>query len=252
MKPLLLTGTSKVDLMKQLSVIILLLVGIGSQTALGQTKKKLKKGTPMEQQQQKGKLDKEDAAQRKAIFKEEDSRKEKRDVPFREEPINPPVYNTNCEPTDCSHYEFSKFQIGGRGSAYFIKNGRDVVARSRTLPVMEKVDDIFRFYRLTSHCFIGDEFNKYLSIWYSTDASGNQVFPTGAMPDEDCIEFNPDNLEVKFLQNEWKLVDGNNWIARFGQSEREANDALCLIQNYGLTNICFSPGSRKVFQYMRK
>ena len=69
---------------------------------------------------------------------------------------------------------------------------------------------------------------------------------------EDCIAFNPATAQVKFLNNDWKIVDGNHWMFSFGNKEDEARQALAIIKKYGFTRSCFVGRPNASFQYMRK
>lgn len=56
---------------------------------------------------------------------------------------------------------------------------------------------------------------------------------------EDCIPFNPSNLEVKNISGRWKIVEGSHMVMDFDQSEWEANTALSIIRNFDMDSICF-------------
>jgi len=56
---------------------------------------------------------------------------------------------------------------------------------------------------------------------------------------EDCIGFNPENIEIKNLQGRWKVVDGSHWILDFANQKNEAEQSLQVIKKYGFDSICF-------------
>lgn len=64
---------------------------------------------------------------------------------------------------------------------------------------------------------------------------------TTSVPKQDCICFNNNRVELREINGNWKLVDNkNNWILDFAQNRDEGKQALQMIQNYNLNNICFS------------
>lgn len=56
---------------------------------------------------------------------------------------------------------------------------------------------------------------------------------------EDCLSFNPDTVSVAFINNRYKLVDGNHWILDFADKKTEAYRALEIVKHYGMNSICF-------------
>jgi len=56
---------------------------------------------------------------------------------------------------------------------------------------------------------------------------------------EDCIGFNPENIEVKNIQRRWKLVEGSHWILDFANQRNEADQSFKVIKKYGFDGICF-------------
>jgi hypothetical protein len=59
------------------------------------------------------------------------------------------------------------------------------------------------------------------------------------MSGEDCIGFNPANLEVRYVAGRWKVVEGNHWLLDFDQEQHEARQALSYILRYQFRSICF-------------
>lgn len=60
-------------------------------------------------------------------------------------------------------------------------------------------------------------------------------------PKQDCICFNNNRVELKQIKGSWKLVDNkDNWILDFAQEREEGVQALQMVQNYNLNNICFT------------
>jgi len=58
-------------------------------------------------------------------------------------------------------------------------------------------------------------------------------------PREDCISFNPQNVEVRQINGTWKIVEGNMWMLDFGGNELQARGALAVIKYYKMNSQCF-------------
>lgn len=67
---------------------------------------------------------------------------------------------------------------------------------------------------------------------------------------EDCISFNPATAQVKFVSNDWKIVDGSHWMFSFGNLKAEAEQALKIIKHYRMNQSCFVGRPDPSFQYM--
>jgi hypothetical protein len=68
-------------------------------------------------------------------------------------------------------------------------------------------------------------------------------------PKEDCISFNPNNLEVVNIGGNWKIVEGSHWILDFGNKRIDAIDSLKVIKFYGMDSICFVGRPNASFEY---
>lgn len=67
---------------------------------------------------------------------------------------------------------------------------------------------------------------------------------------EDCISFNPATTTVKYINGNWKIVDGNHWMFDFGNKKNEAVKALQIIKHYQMNRSCFVGRPDPSFQYM--
>jgi hypothetical protein len=105
---------------------------------------------------------------------------------------------------------------------------------------------IIKYYRMNSSCFVGrpDPSFRYLLV--------DGKAPQGSMPGEDCVSFNPNTVEVRFIDGRWKIVDGSHWVFDFDNKEGEARTALAIIKKYGFTRSCFIGRPAPSFIYMRK
>lgn len=110
----------------------------------------------------------------------------------------------------------------------------------------EKSLQIIKHYGMNQTCYVGRPGPSF-SYLLKSGAS-----PVGAFPGEDCVPFNPNTAEVKYISGDWKIVDGAQWMFSFGTKEDEARQALAIIKKYGFTRSCFVGRPGPSFIYMRK
>ncbi len=66
--------------------------------------------------------------------------------------------------------------------------------------------------------------------------------------EEDCRPLDPDNIEIEESGDQWRLVDGDNWLLLFDELEN-AKKARDIIQFYGFTQWCFVGRPDPPFDY---
>ena len=105
---------------------------------------------------------------------------------------------------------------------------------------------IIKHYEMNQSCFVGrpDPSFKYMLV------SGNA--PSGSLSGEDCIGFNPNNIQVRRIEGRWKIVDGSHWMFDFGNKQGEARQAFAIIKKYGFNRSCFVGRPNASFQYLRR
>jgi len=151
-----------------------------------------------------------------------------------------------CGKEDCIGFNTPKVRYVKEGTQYLITDGYSRMLMAPNLAEAKKIVSTIRFYQLNRQCFVG---RPQASFSYYTK-SGNA--PVGAMPGEDCISFNPNTIEVKKINNRWKIVDGNHWMFDFEEKKEEAEQTLCLILKHGFTKTCFIGRPNPSMQYLRK
>jgi len=109
-----------------------------------------------------------------------------------------------------------------------------------------KAHAIIRRYRADHSCFVGrpDPSLTYLLV-------GDHA-PSGRIPGEDCVRFNPASATVKKISGSWKIVDGNHWLFDFKAKRTEAQTALAIIKKHGFTRSCFVGRPHPSFSYLRR
>jgi predicted transposase YbfD/YdcC len=70
------------------------------------------------------------------------------------------------------------------------------------------------------------------------DADKAPIYRGGPVQ-EDCLALDWQNLQAKRIANRWKIVDGNHWVADFGDKRDEAYKALSILRHYHATQMCY-------------
>jgi Lysyl oxidase len=97
----------------------------------------------------------------------------------------------------------------------------------------------------------GDNFT-----WAGVRLAGAAVtqLPVPCYP-EDCLGFDPGNVQAVNIGGRWKVVDGSHWILDFGASQANAQKARDIIKHYGMNEICFvgrpSPTGQQLMMYFK-
>lgn len=153
------------------------------------------------------------------------------------------VYGSSVEDCLPLNYQVARVEqkdIGGN-TVYRIVDNLQTLLVFKTRAAADTALSIIRHYRLDRTCFIGRPGDNM--IYYTSGGDS----PSGPCPNEDCIDFNPNNLEVKLVSNPhlpyqvqtWKIVEGDNWLLDFDDSEIQARRALEIIKRHGFKKRCF-------------
>ena len=157
-------------------------------------------------------------------------------------PMPPPVLREDCVPFNPATTTVRN--IDGR---WTIADGDHLLFNfgDKKMEALQALK-VIKYYRMNGSCFVGrpDPSFRYLLV------DGNA--PQGAMPGEDCVSFNPNTIEVKFIDGRWKIVDGAHWVFDFDNKESEARTALAIIRKYGFTRSCFIGRPDPSFIYLKK
>lgn len=105
---------------------------------------------------------------------------------------------------------------------------------------------IIKQYQFSQMCFVGRP-DPSMTYFLS---NGNP--PSGSMPGEDCIAFNSNRIQVKKINNRWKIVEGSHWIMDFASNMAEANQTYNIIKNYGFNYTCYVGRPDPSMKYLRR
>lgn len=127
-------------------------------------------------------------------------------------------------------------QFGGRwkvveGNHWLIDTGGIKAEADRIL-------EVINHYKLASMCFVGrPACGDVTPMMYWLTDSG--AAPTGSMPGEDCIAFDPAQLAVIEVGGRWKVAEGAHWLLDFGPGHGNAVAALHFIRKHRFNEMCF-------------
>jgi len=98
-----------------------------------------------------------------------------------------------------------------------------------------------RHYRFDRRCTVGGPWKTY---W-----KGAGGFASDRMGGAECIAFNPTTVHLARVGGDWKIVDGDSWIAELGNNRAKADAMLALIRTHDLTAECFIRRQNPVMVY---
>jgi len=70
--------------------------------------------------------------------------------------------------------------------------------------------------------------------------------------DEDCIGFNPNQVEARNIGGDWKVVQDRRWLLSFGPRAAEAQRAANIIRTYRFNQQCFVGRSNGSMSYWKR
>ena len=148
---------------------------------------------------------------------------------------------------DCIGFEPLKARVGEFDGRWKVVEGNMwMLDFGNAKSEAEQALQIIQFYKFDEQCFVGRP-DASMEYWKVKGGA-----PSGAMSGEDCVSFNPDNIEVKQIDGSWKIVEGSHWILDFGGNQSEARKSLKIIQCNKFTNICFVGRPDASMTYFRK
>jgi hypothetical protein len=105
---------------------------------------------------------------------------------------------------------------------------------------------IIQHYQFNAQCFIGrgDGGMQYFK--------SKKGVPSGSYLAEDALEFDPNLLELKLVEGQWKISQGEVFLLNFGAAEENARLALDTIKRNGFRYQCFVGRPNAPMIYFRK
>jgi hypothetical protein len=121
----------------------------------------------------------------------------------------------------------------------------------------DKAKKIIEHYKMNSKCIVGSPGAPAMT-YYLTDGEappGKSVLVLILLRNEDCVQFNPDKLEVKSREHIWVICEEGQLrrvLLTFGNYEFWARKALAIIQKYGFNYIGSVGRPNPCMQYFLK
>lgn len=157
---------------------------------------------------------------------------------------SPPPTHTALPPTtpalpklsfaeDCLPFDTNRVKLREDGGNWWVVDGGAMLYFGSNGTEAQQALNIILNYRMNDQCFVGRP-DPSLEYWLVDNAS-----PAGSYPNEDCLSFNLDNIQVVNSSGRWKIVDGNHSILDFAAVEDEAKRSYEILQFYRFDHICF-------------
>lgn len=145
---------------------------------------------------------------------------------------------------DCLPEPWASLAVSHVGGAWKIVNGSEwVLDFGSNKAAADRSLAIIRHYRFDQICYVQRP-NAAMTYW-----KRNGDVPSGNMPDQDCISFNPHTANVSHMGGLWRVVDGGMALLNYGSDKAAADKALAVIQHYNLNRQCFVARPNPPMQY---
>jgi hypothetical protein len=164
-----------------------------------------------------------------------------------DKPVFKPVRTPEHRPPheDCLEFNPRKIKIEKETNGYLLTDGRSRMKVFSNRREARQALTVIRHYGMNQHCFIGRP-NPSMEYWLADDQS-----PHGYLPDEDCIAFDPDKIELVREGHQWLMTDGRSRMKMFPNRE-EAEKALSAIRFYRFDRTCYIGRPNPSMVYFRK
>lgn len=142
----------------------------------------------------------------------------------------------------CAVFDPAGVRAVQAGTSWKIVAGKEMLVEagadeSNALRVLATI----RHYRFDRKCRVGTAPTAY---WKRGAAMAD-----GRMGAADCIAFNPTTAHASHIGHRWKIVDGVQWLADFGDDKSQVDSMLSLIRFYHLDEECFVARPNPVMVY---
>ena len=136
---------------------------------------------------------------------------------------------------DCIDLDPENIEIEQNGDLYQIVDGNSLLLSFSSFDHAKKARDVIQYFGLTEYCFVGrpnPPFVYWLVDGAPPEKDANVPF------DQDCLEYDPDNMEIQQDGEKWIVVESNSILLSFDDYDN-AQKSLEVIQYYGFTQHCF-------------
>lgn len=143
-----------------------------------------------------------------------------------------PSFDEDCIPFDpenveIEEYDGDRWRLVHEGAAMLVFDEFENAKKAR---------NVIQAYGFDDQCFVGRP-NPPMTYWLAD--GGPASTDDGTIEGEDCIGFDPENLQIEpFDGDRWRVVDGNSALLVF-DSEANAQRTIDVIRHYGFDRQCF-------------
>lgn len=147
---------------------------------------------------------------------------------------------------DCVNFNPKNLSVKASRGKYLLVDGNHSIKAFSNKSEAYKAMEIIQHYGINQSCFVGrpDPSFTYMLV--------NGKAPIGSVSGSDCMTFNPNTIELKKINNRWKIVDGSHWVFDFENNYTEAKQAFLIIKKYGFTKSCFVGRPNPSLKYLTK
>lgn len=113
---------------------------------------------------------------------------------------------------------------------------------------------VIQHYHMNETCVVGNTLPGEVTPPFQYELIGGSA-PSGSMPGEDCVGFNPVTVTDQDISGRWTIVDGSHWMFNFGPQKAAADEGVSIIKHFNFNQSCFvgrpDTGGRYVFVYLK-
>jgi hypothetical protein len=147
-------------------------------------------------------------------------------------PFPTPSFDQDCLGLDPGAIEVEEDDSGG----YRIVEGNSILLAFDELGNANRTRDVIQHYGFTQQCFVGRP-DPPMAYWLVDGAP--PVRDGGGLDSEDCLELDPDAIEVsEDGSGGYRIVEGSSILLAFDELGN-ANRTRDVIQHFGFTQQCF-------------
>ena len=136
---------------------------------------------------------------------------------------------------DCSVHDPENIEIEEYDDGWLVVDGDLQMLFSENLDDAERAREIIQAYGFNRQCFVErpDPDMEYWLVDGEPPAAGD-----ADVGDEDCLKFDPANLEIVETGGGWRINDGSMQMLVV-ETEEAAEKVLDIIEHYGFEHQCF-------------
>lgn len=146
---------------------------------------------------------------------------------------------------DCIGFDVGSLDVTRDDGDYLLTDGRSRMMvfdnRSEALRAKQTLEA----YKLNQQCFVGRP-DPSMTYFLSSGSP-----PSGPQPDEDCIRFDPDQLELQRDGSQYVLISNRSRM-RMLPSRDEGQKVIAVIQKHGFNRTCYIGRPDPSMTYFRK